>query len=148
MGRDQFEDDHGGATGPGNTGDNFFPEGGDDVVDISANEVGTLTSFEQIISSSGEVLVSAGENFANWSTVWVGFYDVSNSGGPFGIFDPYVGDPSQFQNYGVGQKSGTKRSRASCLPTRGRIALTHSSTATAPLSRMLLIPTLQQTPQR
>jgi hypothetical protein len=74
--------DHGGATGPGNTGDNFFPEGGNDIVNISADEVGHLTSFEQIYSSSGHVLVPHDSDYANWSTIWVGFYDVCNSAGP------------------------------------------------------------------
>jgi hypothetical protein len=68
--------------GPGNTGDNFFPEGGNDVVNIAAAETGTLTSFQDILSSSGTVLVAHNSPYANWSTVWIGKYDVCNSAGP------------------------------------------------------------------
>jgi hypothetical protein len=35
------------VTGPGNTGDNFFPEGGNDVVNIAAGEIGTVTGFQK-----------------------------------------------------------------------------------------------------
>ena len=68
-------------TGPGNTGDNFFPEGGNDVVNIAAGEVGTLTSFQDVLSSSGSILIPSTHAYDNESTVWVGFYDVCNSGG-------------------------------------------------------------------
>ena len=34
--------------GPGNTGDNFFPEGGTDIVNIAAGEVGKLASFQEV----------------------------------------------------------------------------------------------------
>ncbi len=47
----------------GLTGDNYFPEGGNDMVNLAHT-------------------VSAGAAVAPWSTVWVGFYDVCNSGGP------------------------------------------------------------------
>ncbi len=47
----------------GLSGDNYFPEGGNDVVNLAHN-------------------VSAGAAVAPFSTVWVGFYDVCNSGGP------------------------------------------------------------------
>jgi hypothetical protein len=69
-------------TGPGNTGDNFFPEGGNDIVNIAAGETGTFTSFQDLVSSSGTVLVGTNQAFANFSTVWVGFYDICNSAGP------------------------------------------------------------------
>ena len=69
--------------GPGNTGDNFFPEGGTDVVNIAATEQGKFTSLTDVTSSSGTVLVSAGTSYENDSTVWVGFYDVCNSAGPW-----------------------------------------------------------------
>jgi hypothetical protein len=69
-------------SGPGNTGDNFFPEGGNDIVNIAATEAGTLTLFSDIVDSSGTVLVSSGSPYAHYSTVFVGFYDVCNSGGP------------------------------------------------------------------
>ena len=74
--------DGGVSDGPGNTGDNFFPEGGNDVVNIAAGEVGTLTSFQDVISSSGSILVASTHAFDNESTVWVGFYDTCNSAGP------------------------------------------------------------------
>jgi len=70
------------VTGPGNTGDNFFPEGGNDIVNIAAGEVGSVGSFVDVFSSSGSILVPVTTAYDNESTVWVGFYDVCNSGGP------------------------------------------------------------------
>ena len=46
------------------TGDNYFPEGGIDVVNLAHS-------------------VLAGVATGPYSTVWVGFYDVCNNGGPF-----------------------------------------------------------------
>jgi hypothetical protein len=69
------------TNGPGNTGDNFFGEGGNDIVNIAAGEVGTLTAFQDILSSSGSILTSSSSPYDNSSTVWVGFYDVCNSAG-------------------------------------------------------------------
>ena len=67
--------------GPGNTGDNFFPEGGNDIVNIAAGEVGSVGSFVDVPSSSGSILVPVTTPYDNDSTVWVGFYDVCNSAG-------------------------------------------------------------------
>ena len=54
------------------TGDNYFPEGGNDIVNLAHT-------------------VSAGAAVAPWSTVWVGFYDVCNSGGAnFATISPNV----------------------------------------------------------
>ena len=86
-----------GADGPGNTGDNFFPEGGNDIVNISATEVGKLTNFEQICDSSGSVIFGESAPYDNQSTVWVGFYDVCNSAGPWAAVNALC-DP----NSGVG----------------------------------------------
>jgi hypothetical protein len=83
--------------GPANSGDNFFPLGGNDIVNISTGEVGTLTALQEIVSGSGTVLASGGDAFANYSTVWVGVYDVCNSAGP----DASVLDPGA-PNSGVG----------------------------------------------
>jgi hypothetical protein len=69
------------VTASGNTGDNFFPEGGTDTVNIAAGEIGTLTSYQDVVDSSGTVLIASGHAYANFSTVWVGFYEVCNSGG-------------------------------------------------------------------
>ncbi len=71
----------GGAIGPGNTGDNFFPLGGNDVVNIAAGEIGTLNAYTDIVNSSGTVLFAANSPYAFFSTVWVGAYDVCNSAG-------------------------------------------------------------------
>ena len=68
--------------GPGNTGDNFFGEGGNDIVNIAPGEVGTLTTYQDVLSSSGSILTSSSSPYDNSSTVWVGFYDVCNSAGP------------------------------------------------------------------
>jgi hypothetical protein len=57
-----------------NTGDNFFPEGGHDTVNIASNE-------------------------AAQSTVWFAYYDVCNSGGPDFLGNDSFGDPY----WGVGQ---------------------------------------------
>ena len=86
--------------GPGNTGDNFFPEGGTDVVNIAATEQGKFTTLTDYTSSSGTVLVSAGTGYENDSTVWVGFYDVCNSAGPWAIFNN--GSSSGNANSGIG----------------------------------------------
>jgi hypothetical protein len=74
--------DGGYTNGPGNTGDNFFTEGGIDTVNISPYEQGVLTGHYQVWSSSGTVLLSFSNPYDNESTVWVGFYDVCNSAGP------------------------------------------------------------------
>ena len=70
------------VAGPGDTGDNFFGEGGNDVINIAAGEVGKVGSFVDVDSSSGSILVPVSTAYDNESTVWVGFYDVCNSGGP------------------------------------------------------------------
>jgi hypothetical protein len=67
--------------GPGNTGDNFFTLGGNDVVNIAAGEIGTLNAYTDIVDSSGTVLFAANSPYAFFSTVWVGAYDVCNSAG-------------------------------------------------------------------
>jgi hypothetical protein len=85
--------------GPGNFGDNFFPEGGKDVVNIAAGEIGTLTSYEDVVDSSGTVLLQEQSVYANFSTVWVGFYDVCNSAGPDAGL---ASDPFADSNTGVG----------------------------------------------
>ncbi len=69
------------TAGPGNTGDNFFPLGGNDVVNIAAGEIGTLNAYTDIVDSSGTVLFAANTPYAFFSTVWVGAYDVCNSAG-------------------------------------------------------------------
>ena len=76
------------GVGPGNTGDNFFPEGGTDVVNIAATEQGKFSVTSDVVSSSGSVLVvGPGVQYENDSTVWVGFYDVCNSAGPWADFN-------------------------------------------------------------
>ena len=116
------------SVGPGNTGDNFFPEGGTDVVNIAATEQGKFTSLSDVTSSSGTVLVSASTSYENDSTVWVGFYDVCNSAGPWAAFNALL-QP----NSGIG--GVLNQAITDLTPSGSGNSERASSTATAPAHR-------------